>query len=253
LALGGGAAKGFAHVGVIKVLEAQGITPEIVTGTSAGSVVGALYASGMNTFELQQKAVALDEKQIADFAWSIKAPIKGEKLEQYVNQQVKSKPIEQFPKLFGAVATEQESGKRVVFRRGNAGQAVRASASIPNIFQPVLIQGKHYVDGGLVSPVPVSAAKEMGADFIIAVDISARPSKDTKSLGILGTLDQSINILSQVALEQELKGADIVIRPAVTAQGAANFDAKHQSILEGEKAAQAMLPLIKKRLAEYSK
>ena len=147
------------------------------------------------------------------------------------------------------MATELDSGRKVVFRLGNTGQAVRASASIPNVFLPVKIGSKSYVDGGLVSPVPVSAAREMGADFVIAVDISARPRKGAAT-GFLSMLDQSLNIMNGPALAQELKQADVVIRPQVQDIGSAQFDARHQAILEGERAAQAALPQIRQLLQQ---
>lgn len=249
LALGGGAAKGFAHVGVIKVLEAAGIKPDLITGTSAGSVVGSLYASGLSGMQLQSRAIQLDESNLTDWTLSSKGVIKGEKLQNWINAQVANKSIEQLPRPFGAVATELDSGRKVVFRLGNTGQAVRASASIPNVFLPVKIGGKSYVDGGLVSPVPVSAAREMGADFVIAVDISARPRKGAAT-GFLSMLDQSLNIMNGPALAQELKQADVVIRPQVQDIGSAQFDARHQAILEGERAAQAALPQIRQLLQQ---
>ena len=249
IALGGGAAKGFAHIGVIKVLEANGIVPEIVTGTSAGSVVGSLYAAGYNGMQLQTKAIQLDEANLADWTLSSKGFIKGEKLAAFINGQVGQRPIEKLSKRFGAVATELDSGQKVVFRLGNTGQAVRASASIPNVFTPVVIGKKRYVDGGLVSPVPVSAAREMGADFVIAVDITARP-KAGAATGFLSMFDQSINIMNVVALRQELQQADVVIRPQVQSIGTAQFDARHQAILEGEKAATQALPQIRRLLQQ---
>jgi NTE family protein len=162
LALGGGAAKGFAHIGVIKMLEANGLTPSFVAGTSAGSVVGALYASGMNAFELQEKAVALDEAKIRDLQLSAGGLVLGQKLEDYVNEQVHRKPLEQMAKPFVAISTRLEDGERTVFARGNVGQAVRASSSVPGVFQPVTIGKYHYVDGGIVSPVPVDAVRNLG-------------------------------------------------------------------------------------------
>lgn len=176
LALGGGAAKGFAHVGVIKVLESHGIRPDIITGTSAGAVVGSLYAAGYSGIQLQNMALALDPASISDLVLGDGGFVKGEKLERYINQQVRNLPIEKLTRPFGAVATDLANGNRVVFRRGNTGQAVRASAAVPAVFEPVLIQGRKYVDGGLVSPVPVNAAREMGADIVIAVDISTKPN-----------------------------------------------------------------------------
>ncbi|QBJ77794.1 patatin-like phospholipase family protein [Aquitalea sp. USM4] len=249
LALGGGAAKGFAHIGVIKVLEANGIVPDIITGTSAGSVVGSLYASGLNGMQLQAKAMQLDESELTDWTLSTKGFLKGEKLENYINTQLGNRPIEKLPRKLGIVATELDSGQKVVFRMGNTGQAVRASASIPNVFLPVVIAGKRYVDGGLVSPVPVSAAREMGADFVIAVDISAKP-KPGKATGLFSMLDQSFNIMSGPTLAAELKQADVVVRPNVLNIGSADFEARHQAILEGEKAAQQLIPLIRSRLQQ---
>jgi len=249
LALGGGAAKGFAHIGVIKVLENAGIKADIVTGTSAGALVGSLYASGLSGFQLQQKAVQLDETNLADFSLSSNGVIKGEALADYVNRQVGNRPIEKLAKPFAAVATDFDNGTRMVFRTGNTGQAVRASASIPNVFQPVTIAGHRYVDGGLTSPVPVSAAREMGADFVIAVDISARPRAGSGG-GFLSILDQSLNIMSVPMLQQELKGANVIIRPQVQHIGTTGFAQRNQAILEGEKAAAQAVPIIKKLLAQ---
>lgn len=136
LALGGGAAKGFAHVGVIKVLESHGIRPDIITGTSAGAVVGSLYAAGYSGIQLQNMALALDPASISDLVLGDGGFVKGEKLERYINQQVRNLPIEKLTRPFGAVATDLANGNRVVFRRGNTGQAVRASAAVPDCHWP---------------------------------------------------------------------------------------------------------------------
>ncbi|HUH31146.1 MAG TPA: patatin-like phospholipase family protein, partial [Rhodanobacter sp.] len=176
LALGGGAARGFAHIGVIKMLEASGIHVDVVAGTSAGSVVGALYASGMNPFQLQETAFALDEASIRDVRLFSGGLVQGRKLQDYVNQLVHQQPIERLQRPFAAVATELATGVRTVFVRGNTGQAVRASSSIPGVFEPVAISGKHYIDGGVVSPIPVDAARQLGADFVIASPLGVAPS-----------------------------------------------------------------------------
>lgn len=245
LVLGGGGVKGFAHVGVIKVLESHGIKPNIVVGTSAGSFVGALYASGMNPYELQDAALGIQEADIRDLTVSSQGFLIGEKLQQYVNAQVKNKAIQQFRIRFAAVATDLESGEKVVFNYGNAGQAVRASCSIPNVFLPTRIGKRQFVDGGLVSPVPVLTAREMGADVVIAVDISAKPRGGAGAMGWWGLLDQSINILSQQAIRAELANADVVIQPSVQGADALNLDQRHGFLLEGEKVAQQMVPGIK--------
>ena len=250
LALGGGTAKGFAHIGVIKVLEREGIEVDIITGTSAGSVVGSLYASGRNAAQLEQEALLLDEFNLADFTLSFKGLIKGEKLQNYINQKVGNRPIQNLPRKFAAVATELDNGKMVVFSRGNTGQAVRASASIPNVFQPVLINGKSYVDGGLAAPVPVSAARQLGGQVVIAVDISAKPKKGSEK-GFLSIFDQMINIMSMSALNSELAKADVVIRPDISNLGSVNFNKRAEAILEGERAAKKALPQIRAALKNY--
>jgi NTE family protein len=251
LALGGGAAKGFAHVGVIKVLEAAGLTPTVVSGTSAGSVVGALYASGLNGFSLQEQSFALDEERIKDLTlFGVGGVIKGDKLQAYVNELIKNKPLEQMSKPFAAVATDLDSGERVIFTRGNTGQAVRASCSVPGVFQPALIGGKRYVDGGLVSPVPVDAARQLGADIVIAVDISSK-ARDGKAAGMLSNLNQTITIMGQKLGEQEMTRAEVVIRPRVGQIGATDLDQKHVAVLEGEKAAQAALPAIREAVNRW--
>lgn len=249
LALGGGAAKGFAHIGVIKMLEASGIHPDAVSGTSAGSVVGVLYASGMDGFQLQEQAFALDEGKIRDVRFFSGGLVQGQKLQDYVNALLRQTPIEKLHIPFAAVATELENGSRAVFIRGNAGQAVRASSSIPGVFEPVDINGKHFVDGGVVSPVPVDAARQLGADIVIAVDISARPdgSNPDSMVGIVG---QSITIMGRKLAEQELARADIVIRPKVGQIGPTDFDQKNVAILEGERAALAAIPAIRAKIAE---
>ena len=251
LALGGGASKGFAHIGVLKVLQENRIPVDIVTGTSAGAVVGSLYASGMSPDRLELEAEILQKTDVVDLTLSTSGFIKGDKLQDFINQKVRNRQIQQFPKKFAAVATEFGTGRMAAFNYGNAGQAVRASVSIPNVFQPTVINGKRYVDGGLVAPVPVTAARNMGANVVIAVDISARPAK-LGSGGFLAYLDQSLNIMSGAALNGGLSKADVVIKPQVQRLGAVGgFDEKAQAIQLGEQAARAALPQIRAALAKY--
>ena len=251
LALGGGASKGFAHIGIIKVLKENNIPVKVVTGTSAGSIVGSLYASGMSPDRLELEAEILGKTDLVDLTLSSSGFIKGEKLQNYINQKVGNRPIQQLPIKFAAVATDFESGKAVAFNRGNVGQAVRASASIPNVFQPTMIGGRRYVDGGLSQPVPVSAAKKQGANFIIAVDISARPVKNVNQ-GFFSYLDQTFNVMSIPLLQHELGQANVVIKPQVLEMGSiGGFDQKRRAIQLGEEAARAALPEIKRKLAAY--
>ena len=248
LALGGGAAKGFAHIGVIKMLEASGIHPDVVAGTSAGSVVGALYASGMDAFQMQQVAFGLDEAKIRDVRLFSGGLVQGKALQDYVNQLAHNRPIEQLELPFAAVATQLETGQRMVFVRGNTGEAVRASCSVPGVFEPVEIRGRHYVDGGVVSPIPVDAARQLGADFVIAVDISATPNGSNPQ-GMLNIVGQSITIMGRQLAAQEIARADVVIRPDLSGIGPTDFEQKNLAILAGEKAALAAIPEIRARLA----
>ena len=249
LALGGGAARGFAHVGVIKALEAQGIVPDIVVGTSAGAVVGALYAAGHSGFELQRLVLQMEDGQFSDWSLPDRGVIKGEALQNFVNQAVGQRPLEKLGKLLAVVATDLHSGEPVVFRSGNTGMAVRASSSVPGLFQPVAINGREYVDGGLVSPVPVHTARTLGADFVIAVDISAKPQHG-KTQSTIDVLLQTFAIMGQSISRYELPEADIVIRPYTPEISPTDFQGRHLAVLEGEKAVAAILPDLKARLAK---
>jgi NTE family protein len=251
LALGGGAARGFAHIGVIKALEAQGIYPDIVVGTSAGSLVGALYASGNNGYALNRMALDMDEAAISD--WSVpffsksSGVLKGEALQNYVNKAVNNLPLEKMKIPFGAVATDLHTGQGVLFLRGNTGIAVRASSAVPGVFQPVTIGDHSYVDGGLISPVPVSYARQMGADFVIAVDISALPEAQTTG-STTEILLQTFAIMGHSINRYELKGADVVIQPGLGAMKGSDFAGRNLAVLAGEQATTAIMPELKRKL-----
>ena len=247
LVLGGGAARGFAHIGVIKVLEANGIVPDLIVGTSAGSLVGALYASGVDAFELQRLGLALDESTFADWTIGSRGLLKGEALAAYVNQQVKQQPIERLKRPLAIVATDLRSGEPMVFQRGDVGTAVRASSAVPGIFSPVKIADRDYVDGGLTHPVPVAIARRLGADVVLAVDISARP-RNQEVGGTLDVLLQTFTIMGSRIGQYELAAADFVIRPAIGQIRGTDFSARNIAILEGEKAALAVVPELRKRL-----
>ncbi|MFJ7565848.1 patatin-like phospholipase family protein [Herminiimonas sp. NPDC097707] len=251
LVLGGGAARGFAHIGVIKALESQGIVPDMVVGTSAGSLVGALYAAGNNGFALHKMALAMDEAAISD--WSVpffaksSGVLKGDALQNYVNKSVRNVTIEKMKIPFAAVATDLNTGLPILFQRGNTGLAVRASSAVPGLFQPVKIGERMYVDGGLVAPVPVHFAREMGADFIIAVNISVQPEAQLASSSV-DVLLQTFAIMGQSINNYELKDADIVIRPGLGMMKGNDFNGRNLAVLAGEQAAMALMPEIKRKL-----
>lgn len=248
LVLGGGAARGFAHIGVIKALEAQGIVPDMVVGTSAGSVVGVLYAAGLDGFALQKLALGMQEDMVADWTLPNRGVLKGEALQEFINRNVKNQPLQKLRRPVGVVATDLLSGEMTLFRRGDAGIAVRASSAVPGVFQPVEISGREYVDGGLTSPVPAQSARAMGADFVIAVDISSVGRREKLS-GTLDVLLQTFAVMGQAISRHELEKADVVIRPRTAAVSSTNFEDRHLAILEGEKAAAAVMTELKTRLA----
>ncbi len=252
LALGGGAARGFAHIGVIQVLEEAGIRPDLVVGTSAGSLVAALYAAGRTGAELARVALAMDESAITDWSFPGRGMIRGDALARYVRDQTGGRTIEQLPLPLGIVATDLDSGSAVLFQRGDVGMAVRASSAVPAVFQPVAIGGREYVDGGLVSPVPVRFARQMGAELVIAVDISSPPDGNATGdpfkmlLQTFAIMGKSINTL-------ELKDADLVLRPRLLGVSSADFTARKRAIDSGREAATAALAALRLRLAALTR
>lgn len=251
LALGGGAARGFAHVGVIQVLEQNGIHPDLVVGTSAGSLVAALYASGLNGADLERAAMSMEEATLTD--WTLpfngRGVLKGDALARYVRQAVGGRVIEQMPLPLGILATDLGNGQGTLFRRGDAALAVRASSAVPGVFTPVSIGGREYVDGGLVAPVPVSQARAMGAEVVLAVDISSDPEGNNAS-GLLQVLLQTTAIMGHSINRHELRSAEVVVRPALSGVGSADFSSRQRSIVAGRAAMQAALPRLKAELAK---
>lgn len=254
LALGGGAARGFAHVGVIQVLEEAGIRPDLVVGTSAGSLVAAIYASGKTGAQLQQVADTMDEATITDWTLPLfsRGVLRGDALARYVSGQVNGKTIETMALPLGIVATDLQSGKAVLFQRGDAATAVRASSAVPAVFVPVKINGREYVDGGLVSPVPVRQAHDMGAEVVVAVDISSPPEGNLAG-DTLQILLQTFAIMGATINQHELKAADVVVRPALPNVKGADFSARRNSVAAGRAAMLAALPQLRAVLADKAR
>jgi NTE family protein len=244
-----GAARGFAHVGVIQVLEEAGIRPSLVVGTSAGSLVAAFYASGKTGAQLQQVAETMEEAAFADWTLPIfsRGMLRGEALARYVGLQVNGQLIENMPLPLGIVATDLNTGQGVMFRRGDTATAVRASSAVPALFQPVRIAGRDYVDGGLVSPVPVRYARQMGAELVLAVDISSAPEGNSAQ-DTLQILMQTFAIMGKSINSFELREADIVVRPSLTGVSSADFGARQRAIVAGRIAMQGLLPQLKEAL-----
>jgi NTE family protein len=241
--LGAGSSKGFAHIGVLKILESNKIPIHMIVGTSVGSVVGCLYAYGYDAFQLQKLSFSIEKGDIVDLTLPENGFIKGEKLEEWVNKTLRNTFLEKLKIPFYAVAADIQSGQEVVFEKGNTGLAVRASCSIPGVFRPVRIGNRMYVDGGVVSPVAVDVAKRLGADIVIAVDISAGVERAFPQ-NTIETILQSFNVMYEKLASLQLARADVVVKPKVAHIGSTDFSKRHEAILEGEKAALEVLPQI---------
>ncbi len=252
LALGGGAARGFAHIGVIQVLEENGIRPDLVVGTSAGSLVAALYASGKSGAEMGALAQGMDEGAITDWAFPGRGLIRGEALARWVRDNTGSRPIERMALPLGIVATDLDTGEAVLFQRGDTGQAVRASSAVPAVFQPVRIGTREYVDGGLVSPVPVRFARQMGAELVLAVDIGVVPEGNATG-DAMKMLLQTFAIMGRSISRVELREADVVLRPALDGMSGADFTSRVRAILAGREAAKQQLPALRARIGAMSR
>jgi len=251
LALGGGAARGFAHIGVIQALEENGLMPDLVVGTSAGSLVAALFASGKTGRELAAIADAMDETAFADWSYPGRGLIRGEALAKFVRDQTNRRDIEQMKMPLGIAATDLDSGEGVLFRRGDTGTAVRASSAVPAVFQPVKIGAREYVDGGLSAPIPVHHARQMGAELVIAVDISAVPEGNSTG-DAARMLLQTFAIMGKSLKAYELRDADVVLQPKLSGVSGADFTTRRQSIKAGRDVTIAHLAELRDRIAARS-
>jgi NTE family protein len=256
LVLGGGAARGFAHIGVIRALEQEKIPIDMIVGTSVGSLIGAIYASDTNSFELEWTAFTLEKEHIFDFtmlaAFTSMGPVKGDRLEDFVRSKVPTANIENLKLPFAAVATDLNRGTRVVLDSGSVAKAVRASSAIPGVFNPVHHQGRLLVDGGVVDNIPIAVAKQKGADIVIAVDIS----ENVINFNVTNLVDvvlQSVNIMFSENVGYLRKNADILVKPAVGRVGMMDFTQKKQCMQAGIEAAQKVMPEIREKIEEWGK
>jgi len=287
LALGGGSARGWAHIGVIRALEQAGITPDFVCGTSIGALVGAVYAAG-ELAQFEQWALNLKISDVISYMdVSLGSGLlKGERIMDFIRRDYVDRAIEDLPIPFAAVSTSLKSGAEVWLREGSTLEAVRASIAIPGLFEPVLKEGAILVDGGLVNPVPVSLARAMGADFVIAVDLSSgvleqkhklhdqkELSDDKKSEwgkklqagldtlvpafernesdlpSLLNVITSSINIMQIRITRSRMAGdpPEVIVSPHLAHVGLLDFHRAKESIAAGERAMKAMLPTLKER------
>ena len=257
LVLGGGAARGFAHVGVIRTLEQEKVPIDLIVGTSVGSLIGAIYASDASSFDLEWTAFQLQKDDLFDFgvlnAVTGMGFAKGDKLEAWVKSHVKTANIENLRIPFAAVATDLNWGTRVVLDHGSVARAIRASAAIPGVFQPVQYQGKILVDGGVVDNIPISVAKARGADIVIAVDISANVG-NTNIHNLVDVTLQATNIMFALNVEHAKKAADVLIAPAgIGDVGMLDFTQKKRCMQAGIEATEQAMPAIHRAIEAWVK
>lgn len=256
LVLGGGAARGFAHIGVIRALEQERIPIDMIVGTSVGSLIGAIYANDLNSFELEWTAFALEKDDLLDYGFlnaiTGMGMTKGEKLEEFVRTKIATKNIENLKLPFAAVATDLNSGRRVVLDHGSVAKAVHASSAIPGVFEPVSLQGQLLIDGGVLDNIPIAVAREKGADIVIAVDIS----ENVQNYNITNVVDvmlQAVNIMFDENVKYKKKEADVLITPAVGNVAMLDFSQKKRCMQAGIEAGQKAAPEINKKIGEWVK
>jgi NTE family protein len=249
LVLGAGASKGFAHVGVLKILENNKVPIQMIVGTSVGSFVGSLYAYGYDAYALQKISMSIERSDVAELTIPDNGFLKGDRLRDFINTKVHNASIQKLKIPFYAVATDIRTGESIVFNSGNTGMAVQASCAIPGVFQPAIFSGTSYVDGGVVKPLAVDVARQHGADVVIAVDISSGIDS-VVPISTIDTIMKSIQIMYSKMSLMPISQADVVIKPIVGFVGSADFSQRNQAIMEGEKAALAAMPRINELLAK---
>jgi NTE family protein len=248
--LGGGSARGFAHIGVIKALEAGGIRPDLIVGCSAGSLVGAFWAAGYSGASMEDLAMKVRDSEVIDLVTGKHqyGLVAGRSLQSFVNKGLGNKPLEGLKIPFAAVATRYPSGELMAFREGDAGFAVRASCSIPGVFMPAVALGSSFLDGGLVSPIPVATARKLGADLVVAVDVGGSDPSSGDNSGLYSVIMRSFEIMSQSLRQHETADADIVIRPDVARVNSTDFSSRSLLMALGEHAGKRLVPVIREKL-----
>jgi NTE family protein len=251
LALGSGGARGFAHLGVIKVLKDEGIPIHLIAGSSMGALVGSFYATGIEINRLYKLSTAFRRKYFLDFTVPKMGLITGKRVKEFIKIFTHGKNIEELSIPLGVVATDLLTGERVVFKSGPISDAVRASISIPGIFVPVKYRGSLLVDGGVSDRVPVSVAKEMGADIIIAVDVSM-VKKNADISSIYDVIMQSIDIMqTEIINIRDVAAADIMLRPSVEQYSSRAFTNIEEIISLGEEETKKHIMQIKKVIENW--
>lgn len=248
LALGAGAARGFAHVGVLQVLSENGVPIDYIAGCSMGAFIGALYATGSDMNFFEKLIPELEVKRLLDFSISKHGLIKGEKMREVIKLLTKNKNIEDTVIPYRCIAVDIGSCQVDVFENGPIYEAVRASISIPGIFQPYQLNGKTYVDGAVLERLPVQLVKDMGADIVIAVDVGYKGEDQRTPGGMMELLSQVMNVMGWEIARKRIYDADILILPDVRKINAFSSENAQECIDLGKEAAKQAIPEIRKKL-----
>lgn len=250
IALGGGSLHGVAHVGALRAFAERGLEFDCIAGSSAGAIIGVLAAARLPPARIDTIVRGVEWPGLASFAWSGKGLMRHDKLRSLIDEALGNRRIEHLPVAFAAIATDLSNGSRVVIRSGSPGTAVSASSSVPIIFEPVTIDGRELVDGGLTEPVPVIAVREMGADIVIGVDVAYRPGEESFS-GFTGIALQAMHIMGNALITEQIRRADIPIRMNVH-QWIGREDSHDQLVEAGYAGAMKVWPRLAAMLALWS-
>ncbi|MBA4494743.1 patatin-like phospholipase family protein [Paenactinomyces guangxiensis] len=249
LALSSGAARGMAHFGVLKVLQQEGIPIDFIAGSSMGSIVGVLYANGLDLEMCEKLAIRLKRKHWLDLTVPKRGFVIGDRVKALIRLLTHQKSLEELQIPTAVVATDLSNGERVVFKSGPIDEAVRASISIPGIFEPVIVGDRILVDGGVIDRVPVSVVREMGADLVIAVDVLPRIDR-VKINNIFDVITQTLVIMEREILQQRMTTADFIIQPDVSDINPTAFTRVEECIRRGEEEARSHIQQLKKLIQE---
>ncbi|ADL12526.1 patatin-like phospholipase family protein [Acetohalobium arabaticum] len=250
LALGAGAAKGIAHIGVLQVLKEADINIDYLAGTSIGSMIGGFYAAGLDLKWIERIAYQINWDLLTDFTVPRQGLIAGKKVKAFVQLLTKSKRFSDLDIPFAAVATDIEKGEEVILQDGLVADAIRASTSIPGVYVPYRIDNRLLVDGAILNRIPVNVVQNLGADVIIGVDVGF-DFQENKVNNIFDVILTSIRIMEQEVFDKRIIEADVLIRPEVGYIAPQDLDRAEEAVAAGIEAAQKALPQIKESIERW--
>lgn len=249
LALGSGGLRGFAHIGVLKVLERENIPVDLIAGCSIGAMIGALYASGLDSEMLLKLAKGLKRRHWLDFVMPKMGLVSGDRVLDTMRLLTKRKKFEDLGIPLSVVATELNHGTEIVFSEGDVAEAVRASISVPGVFVPYKYGDMLLIDGAVINPTPIDIARKMGAEIVLAVDL-AHAGTICCVTNVFDVIIQAIDIMERELLKNRLHHCDVLVRPDVGQIPPSAFELVDECVALGEQAMEAMLPELKRAITE---